>query len=189
MKRFLPFLLCLVLMVLAAAPGYAQLPGLSAPSTGKAVEASPLTKAVYEIKVHGVIGPPAAQFISESIKNAGSAGCAALLILLDTPGGLDTSMRDIVKAIMEAPLPVIVYVLPVGGQGRIGRDDHPYRCAGGRHGARHQRGRGPSGEHRRHQQREDGQGDDGEGRSGCAGLCEEPGREAGAERQTGRQGR
>lgn len=103
-------------MVLAAAPGYAQLPGLSAPSTGKAVEASPLTKAVYEIKVHGVIGPPAAQFISESIKNAGSAGCAALLILLDTPGGLDTSMRDIVKAIMEAPLPVIVYVHPSGAR-------------------------------------------------------------------------
>ena len=62
-------------MVLAAAPGYGARPE------------------VYEIKVHGVIGPPAAQFISESIKNAGSAGASALLILLDTPGGLDTSMR------------------------------------------------------------------------------------------------
>ncbi len=71
---------------------------------------------MYEIKVNGVIGPPAAQFISESIKNAGSVGYAALLILLDTPGGLDTSMREIVKAIMEAPLPVIVYVHPSGAR-------------------------------------------------------------------------
>ncbi|MGD0488931.1 MAG: nodulation protein NfeD [Syntrophorhabdales bacterium] len=98
MKRLLPFFLWLALMVLSAAPGYGARPE------------------VYEIKVHGVIGPPAAQFISESIKNAGSAGAAALLILLDTPGGLDTSMREIVKAIMEAPLPVIVYVHPSGAR-------------------------------------------------------------------------
>jgi membrane-bound serine protease (ClpP class) len=110
MKRIVPLLLWLALIVVAAAPGYGARPeatqGLSAPST----------KAVYEIKVHGVIGPPAAQFISESIKNAGSADAAALLILLDTPGGLDTSMREIVKAFMEAPLPVIVYVHPSGAR-------------------------------------------------------------------------
>ena len=120
MKRLLSLFLWLALMVLATAPGYGARPeatqGLSAPSTSKARGASPLTRAVYEIKVQGVIGPPAAQFISESIKNAGSAKAAALLILLDTPGGLDTSMREIVKAIMEAPLPVIVYVHPSGAR-------------------------------------------------------------------------
>ena len=40
----------------------------------------------------------------------------ALVILLDTPGGLDTSMRDIVKAIMDSPVPVIVYVSPSGAR-------------------------------------------------------------------------
>ena len=71
---------------------------------------------VYEIKVHGVIGPPVAQFISESITRSADARAEALLILLDTPGGLDTAMRDIVKAIMEAPVPVIVYVYPSGAR-------------------------------------------------------------------------
>ena len=98
MKRLLPFFLCAVLTALIATPGRGALPE------------------VYEIKVQGAIGPPAAQFISESIKEAGSAKAAALLVLLDTPGGLDTSMRDIVKAVMEAPLPVIVYVYPPGAR-------------------------------------------------------------------------
>ncbi len=40
----------------------------------------------------------------------------ALLILLDTPGGLDTSMRDIIKGIMESNIPVIVYVYPSGAR-------------------------------------------------------------------------
>ncbi len=98
MKRLLPFFVCAVLTALIATPGRTALPE------------------VYEIKVQGAIGPPAAQFISESIKKAGDAKAAALLVLLDTPGGLDTSMRDIVKAVMEAPVPVIVYVYPSGSR-------------------------------------------------------------------------
>jgi membrane-bound serine protease (ClpP class) len=43
-------------------------------------------------------------------------GSEALLILMDTPGGLDTSMRDIVKGIMESNIPVIVYVYPSGAR-------------------------------------------------------------------------
>jgi membrane-bound serine protease (ClpP class) len=98
MKRLLPFFVCAVLTALIATPGRTALPE------------------VYEIKVQGAIGPPAAQFISESIRKAGDAKAAALLVLLDTPGGLDTSMRDIVKAVMEAPVPVIVYVYPSGSR-------------------------------------------------------------------------
>jgi membrane-bound serine protease (ClpP class) len=73
-------------------------------------------KDVYQITVQGVIGPPIAQFIVESIKKATDANAEALLILLDTPGGLDTSMREIVKAIMDAKIPVIVYVYPAGAR-------------------------------------------------------------------------
>ncbi len=71
---------------------------------------------VYEITVQGVISPPVASFIADSLKKAGDARAGALLILLDTPGGLDTAMREIVKAIMDAPLPVIVYVYPSGAR-------------------------------------------------------------------------
>jgi len=73
-------------------------------------------KDVYQISVQGVIGPPIAQFIVESLKKATDADAEALLILLDTPGGLDTSMREIIKAIMDAKIPVIVYVYPQGAR-------------------------------------------------------------------------
>ena len=95
-----------------------------------------LSAEVYEIRVHGVIGPPVSPFITDSLKDAGSAGAQALLILLDTPGGLDTSMREIVKAIMECARARHRLRLPLRGQGRIGGHDHPYCGPRGRHGAR-----------------------------------------------------
>jgi membrane-bound serine protease (ClpP class) len=73
-------------------------------------------KDVYRITVQGVIGPPIAQFIVESIKKATDADGEALLVLLDTPGGLDTSMREIIKAVMDSKIPVIVYVYPQGAR-------------------------------------------------------------------------
>jgi membrane-bound serine protease (ClpP class) len=71
---------------------------------------------VYVIKVQSAIQPPVAGFITESIAKAEQNGGEALVILLDTPGGLDTSMRDIVKGIMESNIPVIVYVYPSGAR-------------------------------------------------------------------------
>jgi membrane-bound serine protease (ClpP class) len=71
---------------------------------------------VYAVKIHGVISPPVAGFISDSIGHASAAKAEALLVLLDTPGGLDASMREIVKGIMESRLPVIVYVYPPGAR-------------------------------------------------------------------------
>lgn len=71
---------------------------------------------VHQIKVQGVIGPPVSQFISESITKAGQDRAEALLLLLDTPGGLDTSMRAIVKSIMDSPVPVVTYVYPSGAR-------------------------------------------------------------------------
>jgi membrane-bound serine protease (ClpP class) len=73
-------------------------------------------KDVYDIKIQGVIGPPVAQFVIESLKKATEADAQALLVLLDTPGGLDTSMREIIKAIMDSKIPVIVYVYPQGAR-------------------------------------------------------------------------
>jgi len=73
-------------------------------------------KDLCTITVNGVIGPPVAGFIKESIEKCSAKGGEALLILLDTPGGLDTSMRDIIKNIMDASVPVIVYVYPSGAR-------------------------------------------------------------------------
>jgi membrane-bound serine protease (ClpP class) len=73
-------------------------------------------KDVYFITINGAINPPVAGFIKESIEKTQEKGGEALIILLDTPGGLDTSMRDIVKNIMDASVPVIVYVYPSGAR-------------------------------------------------------------------------
>jgi membrane-bound serine protease (ClpP class) len=71
---------------------------------------------IYTIRIQGAIQPPVAGFISESVAKAEKDGAEALVILLDTPGGLDTSMRDIIKNIMDANTPVIVYVYPSGAR-------------------------------------------------------------------------
>jgi len=73
-------------------------------------------KQIRIIKVQATINPTIAEFITSSIKKAASSGDEAIIIELDTPGGLDTAMRDIIKELLSPPLPVIVYVHPSGGR-------------------------------------------------------------------------
>lgn len=74
------------------------------------------SKKVLVIKVNGVINPVSSEFISKSIKKANEIQAEALVIELDTPGGLDTSMRNIVKDIIGSQIPVIVFVSPSGAR-------------------------------------------------------------------------
>ncbi len=66
------------------------------------------------ITIDGSINPAVASFIDDSIYSASRGGAGALVIELDTPGGLLSSAQRIVKSILAAPLPVIVYVAPSG---------------------------------------------------------------------------
>ena len=68
------------------------------------------------ITIDGVITSPTAKYVANSIGDAQQAGAEGLIILLDTPGGMDTAMRDIAKSILNASLPVIVYVSPSGAR-------------------------------------------------------------------------
>ena len=73
------------------------------------------------IVIDGGINPAVDDFIRESIKRSHADGARALIIQLDTPGGLLSSTQDIVKEIFGAPLPVMVYVAPSGaGAGSAG---------------------------------------------------------------------
>jgi len=73
------------------------------------------------IVIDGGINPAVDDFIRESIKRSHADGAKALIIQLDTPGGLLSSTQDIVKEIFGAPLPVMVYVAPSGaGAGSAG---------------------------------------------------------------------
>jgi membrane-bound serine protease (ClpP class) len=73
-------------------------------------------KEVVVITVNGVINPVSSEFIGKSIRKANEKKVEALVIELDTPGGLDTSMRNIVKDIIGSGVPVIVYVSPSGSR-------------------------------------------------------------------------
>jgi membrane-bound serine protease (ClpP class) len=66
------------------------------------------------IEVDGAINPASAEFIQDSIQKTTTDNAAALVIQLDTPGGLLTSAQQIVKALLNSPVPVIVYVAPPG---------------------------------------------------------------------------
>ncbi|MDX1528044.1 MAG: nodulation protein NfeD [Gammaproteobacteria bacterium] len=68
------------------------------------------------IEVKGPIGPAISDFIARNIEKAGEQGSKAVILRMDTPGGLDTAMRDIIKAILSSPLPVVTYVSPSGAR-------------------------------------------------------------------------
>ncbi len=77
---------------------------------------NPLSKPpwVQLIVIDGSINPASASYIEDSLASAQSEGASALVIQLDTPGGLLNSAQKIVKDLLAAPLPVIVYVAPSG---------------------------------------------------------------------------
>lgn len=85
---------------------------------GAVLHASPsaVPGKVYVLKAVGSINPGLAGYIKEGIAQAEKDRVVALVIALDTPGGLDTSMREIVQAIVNAQVPVIVYVHPKGAR-------------------------------------------------------------------------
>ena len=85
------------------------LAGLLVAATGAASAAT-----VYVATIDGMISPAVADYVNRAVDEASAAGADALVIELDTPGGLVSSTEDIVKDILNAPLPVIVFVSPRG---------------------------------------------------------------------------
>jgi membrane-bound serine protease (ClpP class) len=74
------------------------------------------TSQINVLEVKGAITPVVADYISRGIEKSEEEGALACIIRMDTPGGLDTSMRQIVQSILNAELPVVVYVSPAGGR-------------------------------------------------------------------------
>ena len=71
---------------------------------------------VPSIELSGDIDPATAGWISSALDDAASEGAPLAIIRIDTPGGLEDSMRDIVRDILDAPMPVVVYVSPNGAR-------------------------------------------------------------------------
>ncbi|HVL78518.1 MAG TPA: nodulation protein NfeD [Sphingomicrobium sp.] len=70
----------------------------------------------HVLEVEGAIGPATADYVKRSFDGARDAGAAFIIIRMDTPGGLDTSMREIIRDILASPLPVVTYVAPDGAR-------------------------------------------------------------------------
>lgn len=88
--------------------------GLLSGAVGMTVRAASPT--VVVLRADGIVNPVLADYISRGIEEAEAMQATACIIQLDTPGGLDTAMRDIIQDIVNARVPVVVFVSPSGGR-------------------------------------------------------------------------
>ncbi len=102
------FLFCAILLLFAGAALVAY--GQSQPAAPAAAESA----RVLEVRLDDAIYPTQADFISDAIEEAKRTSARLVLITMNTPGGLDSSMREIIQHIISSPVPVAVYVSPAG---------------------------------------------------------------------------
>jgi membrane-bound serine protease (ClpP class) len=77
---------------------------------------SDASSTVVELRIDGEIEPILAEYIVNGIEQAGREHASLILITMDTPGGLDISMRSIIQSILQSPVPVVTYVTPSGSR-------------------------------------------------------------------------
>ena len=99
MKRILSLTL-LVLALLSGLPAMAQQP----------------EQPVMVIEVKGVINPLTARYLDRTLRLAEQRDARVVIVMLDTPGGLEPTTREMVQALLQTPVPVVVYVAPGGAR-------------------------------------------------------------------------
>jgi membrane-bound serine protease (ClpP class) len=97
-------------LLMAAMPTAASSP----PTTALQTPAAGNTAVVLEIR--DAIGPATSRYFIQTLQQAQRRGAAMVIMELDTPGGLDTAMRDMIQAVLASPIPVVVFVAPSGAR-------------------------------------------------------------------------
>jgi membrane-bound serine protease (ClpP class) len=85
----------------------------AAQGQGEAKRQAPL---LVRMEIRDAIGPATSDFLQRGLAHAKQRGAQLLVLELDTPGGLDTAMRDMIQAILASPVPVVTYVSPSGAR-------------------------------------------------------------------------
>lgn len=80
------------------------------------LSAAPAKSTAVLLTLDGAVSPATADYAVRGIRKAADQGAALVVLRMDTPGGLDTSMRQIIREILAAPLPVVAYVGPSGAR-------------------------------------------------------------------------
>jgi len=93
--------------VLLAAAGWALAAGEQSPVAGRTGTLLP---------VSGAIGPATSDYFVRKLREAQAGGTDLVVVTIDTPGGLDTAMRDMIQAILAAEVPVVAFVSPSGAR-------------------------------------------------------------------------
>ncbi len=88
--------------------------GLALQAAGAQPEKPARTAMILDLD--GVVGPATASYVTRGLHKAADQGAPLVILRMDTPGGLDTSMREIIQAILASPVPVVGYVAPSGAR-------------------------------------------------------------------------
>jgi membrane-bound serine protease (ClpP class) len=68
------------------------------------------------VEIDGAIGPATSEYVRDSFERARERGAQLIIVRLDTPGGLDSAMREIIREILRSPVPVVSFVSPAGAR-------------------------------------------------------------------------
>jgi len=110
-------LVLLATLALRAAPAVtAAASPAAAPPAAASPAADPGAGTAAVLEINGPIGPATSRYVVHGIESAHEYGSRLVVLELDTPGGLDSAMRDIIRAILASPVPVVSYVSPPGAR-------------------------------------------------------------------------